>query len=186
MNTFLNTLLVSCLFSSFCLAQVTIHGFVIDTDNAKGIKGATVFLHDGQNIAFDPPINVETDQNGYFEIADLPYGSYSVNSYVYFTDEGTTYAFVYQPGTVTATESKARILYEGKLQFDFGFSFNYMLNHHRVLQMSDQSSSIITGRIPVYGELPFDVAKFLTPRVITNDILFTSSPSSFILEKTWE
>ncbi len=185
MNTLLNTLLLSCLFSSLCLAQITIHGFVIDTDNAKGIEGATVFLHDGQNIAFDPPVNVQTNQDGYFEFTDLPYGNYSVNSYVYFEDEGTTYAFVYQPGTITVTESRARILFEGRLQFDFGFSFNYILNHHRVSQMGSQSS-IRMGHVPVYGALPFDVAKFLMPRVITNDIVFTSSPSSFILEKTWE
>ena len=165
-------------------AQVKIYGFVIDFENAHPIDGATVFIHDEYNIAFNPPVNTITDETGYFEFPDMDYGKYSVNAYIYFEFKDDSVAFVYQPGVFNVRDSINTYFKEKGFPINFGFS---PTNIKKQYEFRNSLSSVAlfdsTSRI----EFPFKPAvfEFTKPRVIAVDNLFYKTESSFFEKKNW-
>ncbi len=161
-------------------AQYSISGYVIDFGEAEPIEGALVFVHNEYNISFDPPINVTTDETGYFEF-DLPKGRYSVNVSVFYEFDADSFAFVYQPGVVTL---ESEYFMKRPYDLNFGFSMKYILYNHQ-LRHQTQGVMSVGMQSREFFALPLGVFNFVRPRVHAPSFAFKRTETSFIQEKTW-
>lgn len=173
--------LLLLLFLCYCSnvsAQVKLTGYVIEMSTAQPIKGATVFIHNEFNIAFNPPIQTQTNEHGYYEFSNINPGKYSVNAFVLYELMGDTLAYVYQPGILTVENIDYSAL-RNTIGLNFAFSKNeFEFQYHL-------KESVQSGNMPDLDASIYTVFRFLKPRVETSLPSFKRSETTFIEKKSW-
>ncbi len=164
--------------------QTNISGHIVDMQLGEPIAGATVFLHDEFNIAFNPPVQTKTNEFGYYEFDDMDPGKYSVNAFVYYEAYGDTFAYVYQPGVVTLEEEYPKAFGDSYV-IDFGFSefyFRYMANNQNP---NDPIFPEYAGYGPGSNTGMHTLLRFLKHRIhLKNSFNFERNETVFLEKKT--
>ena len=178
-------LFIIFLIPSSVYSQTRISGHVVDMQLGKPIAGATVFIHDEFNIAFNPPIQTLTNQFGYYEFVDMEPGKYNVNAFTYYEAYGDTFAYVYQPGVITLEKEYSKA-FGNSFIIDFGFSryyFEYLVNNQNP---NDQLYPEFAGYQPNSNTGMHTLLRFLKHRVyLRNSFNFKRNESVFLEKKTW-
>lgn len=165
--------------SNSAFSQVKVSGYVIEMSTGEPIKNATVFVHDEFNIAFESPIQVLTNEKGYYEFSDFKKGKYNINVFVYYEALGDTLAYIYQPGTLTVPDSYY-------IPAARGMELNFAFHKEEFLHTYYTRKAAKHGTITQLSEIDNAYYSFLKPK-------FTLSPqkylkraeSRFIEKKTW-
>tara|TARA_R110000868_G_scaffold304437_21_gene565379 strand:- start:3681 stop:4241 length:561 start_codon:yes stop_codon:yes gene_type:complete len=184
--------------TSYLVAQPTICGYAVNTDDSTAIERATIFLHDKHNLALPTDIRTQTDKNGYYEIP-VDTGSYSVNAWTYVDFRSDSFAFVVQPGVFKIDNSH----FAFKVPcFYINFFYSLNLNDEeyeegivaqknnfmfmRSQQKSNNDSLALEEPDWSQVEWPEMVLPYMLGiRIETIDTLFTHYPSRYIRKKDW-
>ncbi|MEQ9266113.1 MAG: carboxypeptidase-like regulatory domain-containing protein [Balneolaceae bacterium] len=166
--------------SNSAFSQVKVSGYVIEMSTGEPIKNATVFVHNEVNIAFNPPIQTTTNQDGYYEFTDFKEGEkYSVNAFVYYEVLGDTMAYIYQPGVLTIPKINTSVFKNG---VEYNFAFSEFEFKHRYFSRK----AALSGNLPTMNPQTAIALRFLKPKIETNFYhYFMKTETSFFEKKTW-
>lgn len=73
-------------------AQNTICGYAVDVQDSVAMNNVTVYIYDEYNLALPVDLRTTTNDEGYYEIPDIPFGKYSINAWTPVTFRADTFA----------------------------------------------------------------------------------------------
>ncbi len=179
-------------------AQNTICGYAVNVQDSVAMNNVTVFVYDESNLALPRDIRTTTNEEGYYEIPDIPFGKYSINAWAPVTFRADTFAYIVQPGVFNIDSSFT----ETNLPCYF---VNFFFKPHADEQKYDEFRNMLKKHYDErYKELPAGIdtvgfyriyTKNLSPErllstalwfgVTNKDTLYLNAPSAYVRLKDW-
>ncbi len=195
---FLFLILISS-FNSFLFAQSKVCGYAVNIQDSLAMNNVTIFLYDEYNLALPTDIRTVTNEEGYYEIPDIPFDKYSINAWTPIEFRADTFAYVVQPGVFiidsTFTQQKLPCFYVN-FYFKPNPDENKFEDYRR--KMFDNYKHRLDQLIAEDSTKAFSVPDFdtvikteqilpssLSGRVKSVDSLFIPQYSNYVRSKNW-